>query len=42
MVHDIAERMKLTLRENTIFHIAFDQLDSKDKEKMNELHEQRH
>ncbi len=32
----IAGHMKLTLRENTIFRVAFDQLDSKDKEKINE------
>ena len=31
-----AEHMKLTLRENTIFHIAFDQMDSEDEKKMNE------
>ena len=36
VLHDIAEHMKLTLRENTTFHIAFDQLDSKEKEKINE------
>ena len=36
VLHDIAEHMKLTLRENTIFHVAFDQMDSEDKQKMNE------
>ena len=34
VLHGIAERMKLTLRENTIFHIAVDQMDSEDKKKM--------
>ena len=36
VLHDTAEHMKLTLRENTIFHIAIDQMDSEDKKKMNE------
>ena len=37
VLQGIAEHMKLPLRGNTIFHVAFDQMDSEDKKKMNEV-----